>query len=94
MLTHAARAAAKPPLVAARELSDVVRPSFEANRFKNRGRVRAAYNARRALVRARQVPPSDVRQIACLGNGIGHSNVAPVLNHTPVEKLKILNFVL
>ena len=25
-------------------LSDVVRPSFEANRFKNRGRVRAAYN--------------------------------------------------
>ena len=24
-------------------LSDVVRPSFEANRFKNRGRVRAAY---------------------------------------------------
>ena len=34
-------------------LSDVVRPSFEANseRFKNRGRVRAAYNMKPKVAR-------------------------------------------
>ena len=60
VLTHAARAAAKQPFQAPLVCLTLSDPPFEANRFKNRGRVRAAYNlwwpgralrARRALVR-------------------------------------------